>query len=515
MVVPRKQNKSMVYDFTKKQNHEIQLEPEQIAKAIMYKIDKISEEEAIECANLILDHFGFSEYCLDNLLEREDRDVFNYISDKIGIICPLAKERIILYNGKEWDIYNWFFDKVRALNFYQNFEKKKSKRQKSDVIQEARQIYADLFGIEEKEESYNDITLTEEIDPTYIVILLSLLGNTRYNFNEANKYAKELLKSIKVQEPLDKNKHCGYIDLQNDIDEELLQLFEKVNIPFKDGTKTLYAVPKINVPDYALDAIEKALNEKKNMRGRRTCANILLEYLKIVSNNGYLPYNYRKIISSNIEGCKVHMVSWHLSDLGLKDMNTKLTKNNAQIKREIIIEEYNKKRSRNQDGTPNLNKLVENANKELAKYGLGPYTKDDIRNYINKYSREGNLTRDNRKTIRNKKVKYACKVIMDIYNNTGLIPSKNAITDITHYSQHIVDKAFEHLEEIGKINYKSPQERCVDLIEYIHKDISQLDLTCEKYKSIRELWKKQYSFISYDYFRVITKDIPEVQALKR
>jgi hypothetical protein len=71
----------------------------------------ISEEDARGLALHVLNFFGYSDRIIDNVLEPEDRDAF-YMMEDAGILYT-EREEITLYDGREWRIHYWLFNRDR------------------------------------------------------------------------------------------------------------------------------------------------------------------------------------------------------------------------------------------------------------------------------------------------------------------------------------------------------------------------------------------------------------------
>lgn len=85
-----------------------------LTQAIENSIDDgngLSREEAYDLAQHVLNFFGYSERIIDNVLEPEDRDAF-YMMEDVGILFT-EREEITLYDGREWRIHYWLFNRGR------------------------------------------------------------------------------------------------------------------------------------------------------------------------------------------------------------------------------------------------------------------------------------------------------------------------------------------------------------------------------------------------------------------
>ncbi len=89
---------------------------DQLATAIKNSIDgrRMEERAAKTMAEHVLHFFGFSERIIDNVLEQEDRDVF-YMLEDAGLLTT-EREETTLYDGREWRIHYWLFNKGNIKN---------------------------------------------------------------------------------------------------------------------------------------------------------------------------------------------------------------------------------------------------------------------------------------------------------------------------------------------------------------------------------------------------------------
>ncbi len=70
---------------------------------------RIGEDEAKSLAEHVLNFFGYNNRIIDNILQPEDRDVF-YMMEDSGILTT-EREETTLYDGREWRIHYWIFQK--------------------------------------------------------------------------------------------------------------------------------------------------------------------------------------------------------------------------------------------------------------------------------------------------------------------------------------------------------------------------------------------------------------------
>ncbi len=89
---------------------------EKLAMAIKNGIDgrRMEDQAAKTMAEHVLHFFGFSERIIDNVLEQEDRDVF-YMLEDAGLLST-EREETTLYDGREWRIHYWLFNKDNIKN---------------------------------------------------------------------------------------------------------------------------------------------------------------------------------------------------------------------------------------------------------------------------------------------------------------------------------------------------------------------------------------------------------------
>lgn len=75
----------------------------------------LTEEEAFDLAQHVLNFFGYTDRIIDNILEPEDRDAFYMLED--ATILTTEREETTLYDGREWRIHYWLFrrEKIREL----------------------------------------------------------------------------------------------------------------------------------------------------------------------------------------------------------------------------------------------------------------------------------------------------------------------------------------------------------------------------------------------------------------
>jgi len=83
-----------------------------LAKAILITTNSTMEkEEARETAVRVLHFFGYNSQIIDNILEPDDRDVFYMLEEED--LLKSDREETTLYDGREWRIHYWYFNKDR------------------------------------------------------------------------------------------------------------------------------------------------------------------------------------------------------------------------------------------------------------------------------------------------------------------------------------------------------------------------------------------------------------------
>ena len=93
-----------------------------LSLAIRNSIDRedMPAEEAMSLAQHVMNFFGYSERIIDNMLEPEDRDAFYMLEDS-GILTT-EREETTLYDGREWRIHYWLFQKERIWQLINGIE---------------------------------------------------------------------------------------------------------------------------------------------------------------------------------------------------------------------------------------------------------------------------------------------------------------------------------------------------------------------------------------------------------
>ncbi len=111
---------------------------------------EMQHNAARSMAEHVLNFFGYSERIIDNILEQEDRDVF-YMLEDAGLLTT-EREQTTLYDGREWRIHYWLFQKDRILKLkHQNTvieEEDMDSKSVYDDIPEG--VWSSRMGVENK-----------------------------------------------------------------------------------------------------------------------------------------------------------------------------------------------------------------------------------------------------------------------------------------------------------------------------------------------------------------------------
>lgn len=111
---------------------------------------EMQHKAARSMAEHVLNFFGYSERIIDNILEQEDRDVF-YMLEDAGLLTT-EREQTTLYDGREWRIHYWLFQKDRILKLkHQNTvieEEDMDSKSVYDDIPEG--VWSSRMGVENK-----------------------------------------------------------------------------------------------------------------------------------------------------------------------------------------------------------------------------------------------------------------------------------------------------------------------------------------------------------------------------
>lgn len=96
----------------------------------------LSDEDAYDLAQHVLNFFGYADRIIDNVLEPEDRDAFYMLEDS-GILTT-EREETTLYDGREWRIHYWLFRRDRIKQLMKN------PRQAAQTVDAQESVYEEL-----------------------------------------------------------------------------------------------------------------------------------------------------------------------------------------------------------------------------------------------------------------------------------------------------------------------------------------------------------------------------------
>ncbi len=96
------------------------LKVSELTTAIKNSVDERGMETSAAqmMAEHVMNFFGFSDRIIDNILEQEDRDVF-YMLEDAGLLTT-EREETTLYDGREWRIHYWLFEKDKIHELLDN-----------------------------------------------------------------------------------------------------------------------------------------------------------------------------------------------------------------------------------------------------------------------------------------------------------------------------------------------------------------------------------------------------------
>lgn len=106
-----------------------------LAKAIENCISgdgRLTAGQAYDLAEHVLNFFGYEDRIIDNVLEPEDRDPFYQLED--FHILYTGSEEITLYDGREWRIHYWFFNRDMIRHFIENPPEPQAKPDESKSV---------------------------------------------------------------------------------------------------------------------------------------------------------------------------------------------------------------------------------------------------------------------------------------------------------------------------------------------------------------------------------------------
>jgi hypothetical protein len=91
-------------------------------------------EEAEQYAALVMDFFGFEDRVIDNLLDREDRQVF-YRLQECGILLT-GREAVTLPDGQRWRTHYWGLNKELIFQCIKEWNGVKAKQSRGKKVPE-------------------------------------------------------------------------------------------------------------------------------------------------------------------------------------------------------------------------------------------------------------------------------------------------------------------------------------------------------------------------------------------
>lgn len=107
-----------------------------ISKGLSLQQRRMSQEEALEAAEHLINFFGYNDRVIDNMLEPEDRDAF-YTMEDIGVL-QTEREETTLYDGREWRIHYWILNvnKIIELSKMKTVEIRPKEAENFQIYQE-------------------------------------------------------------------------------------------------------------------------------------------------------------------------------------------------------------------------------------------------------------------------------------------------------------------------------------------------------------------------------------------
>ncbi len=114
------------------------LKVDELTTAIKNSIDEKGMETSAAqmMAEHVLNFFGFNDRIIDNILEQEDRDVF-YMLEDAGLLTT-EREETTLYDGREWRIHYWLFEKDKIM------DKIRAQKEEDDKTDEEADVYDEV-----------------------------------------------------------------------------------------------------------------------------------------------------------------------------------------------------------------------------------------------------------------------------------------------------------------------------------------------------------------------------------
>jgi len=104
-----------------------------LAKVLKGRME-IEEDEALALSEFVLDIFGFEDRVIDNILYPSDRQLFYFLEGKS--ILSTGRETISLYDGRDWRIHYWVFNRELVKHYLKEEEKKEKEKKEKDIYAE-------------------------------------------------------------------------------------------------------------------------------------------------------------------------------------------------------------------------------------------------------------------------------------------------------------------------------------------------------------------------------------------
>ena len=82
-----------------------------------YFKSEVSKEYSEDVALMLLNHFGFTSYVVDNSLEKNERSIFYDLEDAGLLRSMCEEETMVTKHSGRWDIHYWILSKERVARF--------------------------------------------------------------------------------------------------------------------------------------------------------------------------------------------------------------------------------------------------------------------------------------------------------------------------------------------------------------------------------------------------------------
>jgi len=102
----------------------------ELAEVLEIKM-QIEKGESLALAEFVLDIFGSEDRVIDNVLEPSDRQLF-YFLEGSGVLST-GRETISLYDGRDWRIHYWIFNRDKIINQLKIEEKEKEEKREENI----------------------------------------------------------------------------------------------------------------------------------------------------------------------------------------------------------------------------------------------------------------------------------------------------------------------------------------------------------------------------------------------